>query len=239
MRLLHSSDLHVDDPPLHGLPPRGTQGIEALRVVLATARALSVDILLLAGDTFENARIVQPVLEEAAALLAQAGRPVVMLPGNHDAIHERCLYRRAGITALPHVAVLGVTHADCVTFPDHGLEIWGRAHRGYDDFAPLDRVRPRATRWQVAMAHGHYVPAGEEARHAHRAWRFTDPEIAALEAHYLALGHWDRPVAVGDGTVPAFYSGSPDLAGTANLVTLGADGAVTVIRHPLHEEGRR
>ena len=27
--------------------------------------------------------------------------------------------------------------------------------------------------------------------------------IAATGADYLALGHWDRPMQVGDGTVPA------------------------------------
>ena len=48
----------------------------------------------------------------------------------------------------------------------------------FSDFPPLPPPRPRAARWQVVMAHGHYVPPGEAALHAHRAWRFDD---AALE----------------------------------------------------------
>lgn len=231
--LVHSSDLHVDDPPRHGLPASGPSGIAALRAVLATARALAADIVLLAGDTFDNARVSQPVLDQARALLAAAGRPVVLLPGNHDAALDPCLFRRAGIAGLADVAVLGVTHGEAVRFEAHGLEVWGRAHRGLNEMAPLDRLPPRRMRWQVAMAHGHYVPAAEWRHHAHRSWRITDAELAAVEADYVALGHWDRPVAVGDGRVPAFYSGSPDLAGTVNLVRLGAAGVVEVRRERL------
>ena len=55
---------------------------------------------------------------------------------------------------------------------------------------------------------------------------FSDEEIAATGADYLALGHWDRPMRVGNGAVPAYYSGSPDLAGTINLVRLTADGVI-------------
>ena len=57
-------------------------------------------------------------------------------------------------------------------------------------------------------------------------------EIAATEADYLALGHWDRPIQVGNGAVPAFYSGSPELARTVNLVRLTA-GEVAITREPL------
>ena len=55
-------------------------------------------------------------------------------------------------------------------------------------------------------------------------------------ADYLALGHWDRPVRVGNGVVPAYYSGSPDLAQTVNLVRLTAAGEVIVTREQLSAE---
>ena len=40
---------------------------------------------------------------------------------------------------------------------------------------------------------------------------------------------------VGNGVVPAYYSGSPDLAETVNLVRLTAGGEVVVTREPLSE----
>jgi DNA repair exonuclease SbcCD nuclease subunit len=98
--------------------------------------------------------------------------------------------------------------------------------------APLESPRPRSTRWQVAMAHGHYVPPDEWSEQSHRAWLISDADLRATGADYVALGHWDRAAEVGDGGVPACYSGSPDLAGTANVIRFGAHG-VTVRRAPL------
>jgi DNA repair exonuclease SbcCD nuclease subunit len=159
--------------------------------------------------------------------------PVVLLPGNHDPALPDCLFRRAGIAGLSNAHVLGVTNAGSILSEQHDLEIWGHPHRDLSDMAPLHKPRPRTTRWQVVMAHGHYVPPPDLRREAHRSWKIVDGDIAATEAHYIALGHWDRAVAVGDGSVPAYYSGSPDLAGTVNAVRLSYANGVIVERVPL------
>jgi DNA repair exonuclease SbcCD nuclease subunit len=228
--LVHSSDLHVDDD----LTPGRYNGLLGLRTVLATAQALAADVVLLAGDTFDNARISLPILQEAAALLAGAAMPVVVLPGNHDPAMPECLFRRAGIIGLPDVHVLGITHRDVIAFDAHRLEICGLAHRGFGDMAPLRAPWPRRARWQVVMAHGHYVPPGEWDAQSHRAWKISDQALADTQADYIALGHWDRPTPVGDGRVPAFYSGSPDLAGTVNVIRLAGGAGAVVERVPLH-----
>lgn len=227
--IVHSSDLHVDDDVV-GMAYNGLLG---LRSVLATARALQADVVLLAGDTFDNHRVSPPVLRRTTELLAAAEMPVVMLPGNHDPAMPDCLYRRAGILDLIHVHVIGVTTPESVRFDEHGLEIWGHAHRDFSDMAPLRTPRPRVTQWQVVIAHGHYLPPEDWRLQGHRAWQITDPELAATRADYIALGHWDRAVSVGDGSVPAYYSGSPDLADTVNVVRLNPASGVTVRREPL------
>lgn len=227
--LVHSSDIHVDDGP--------QDGTAALGSVLATARALSADIVLLAGDTFENNQLSANVLEQARGLLAAAGLPVVVLPGNHDPALPGSVFIRGGLTGLKNVRVLGVTDEEAIAFPAYDLEIWGHAHRDYFDMAPLRGPRLRSTRWQVAMAHGHYEPPETRANPLRPSWVFGDEEIAATAADYLALGHWDRPTQVGNGAVPAFYSGSPELARTVNLVTLTGSGAAIVTREPLVRQG--
>ncbi len=214
--LVHSSDIHVDD--------RGDIG--GLKAVLATAGAQGADLVLLAGDTFESNQLGAAVLDRTARLLAEAGMPVLMLPGNHDPALPDSVFVRGGIARVPNVHILGVTHDEAVSFPAHDLEIWGHAHRDYFDMAPLRGPRPRSTHWQVAMAHGHYEPPETRAIPLRASWIFGDEEIAATGADYLALGHWDRPMRVGDGVVPAFYSGSPELARTVNLVRLTASGVV-------------
>ena len=99
--------------------------------------------------------------------------------------------------------------------------------------AITSRPQPAPTRWQVAIAHGHYEPPGTRANPLRPSWVFGDEEIAATGADYLALGHWDRAMRVGDGVVPAYYSGSPDLAQTVNMVRLTTTGEVIVTRERL------
>ncbi len=65
----------------------------------------------------------------------------------------------------------------------------------------------------------------------HRSWLIHQEQLSALQSDYLALGHWDLATRIGDGSLPAYYSGSPDLAKTINLVRF-AEG-VSVERRPL------
>jgi DNA repair exonuclease SbcCD nuclease subunit len=220
--LVHSSDIHID----------GRDATD-LRGVLATARARGADVVLLAGDTFENNQLSAAVLDHVGGMLADSGAPIVILPGNHDPALLDSVFIRGGFARIPNVHILGVTHEEAVLFPALDLEIWGHAHRDYFDMPPLRGPRPRSTRWQVAMAHGHYEPPQSRANPLRPSWVFSDEEIAATGADYLALGHWDRPMRVGNGAVPAFYSGSPELAGTVNLVRLTNGSGAVVTREPL------
>jgi DNA repair exonuclease SbcCD nuclease subunit len=228
--LVHSSDLHVDDETSATKHHDGTAGLAA---VLAAARAHNADIVLLAGDTFDNNRVPVPVLDRTGQLLADAGVPVVILPGNHDPALPNSVFIRGGLAAISNVSILGITHEEAVAYPDRDLEIWGHAHRDYENMVPLRGPRPRTTRWQIAMAHGHYEPPHNLATPLRPSWLFTDDHIAETRADYLALGHWDRPARVGDGSVPAYYSGSPDLAQTVNVIRLTPAGEVLVTRERL------
>jgi len=228
--LAHSSDVHVDD--------RRDTGVAGLAAVLATARVLRADVVLLAGDTFDTHQLSSAAIDRAGALLAQAGRPVVILPGNHDPALPESVYLRGGYAQIANLGILGITHDEAVAFPDLDLEIWGHAHRDYFDMPPLRGPRPSSTRWQIAIGHGHYEPPETRANPLRPSWVFGDEEIAATAADYLALGHWDRPARVGNGAVPAYYSGSPDLAKTLNLVRLRAMGEVLVTRETLAPPSR-
>jgi len=233
--LVHSSDIHVEDD-VTGL---GHTGLPGLRAVIDTARAVAADVLLLAGDTFDNHRVSAPVLNAAVGLIGGAGLPVVLLPGNHDPVLPDCMFRRSGLADMAHVRIFGVTHNDRIVLEKHGLEILGRAHRGFGDMAPLPAPRPRVAHWQVVAAHGHYVPPHDWQAQSHRAWRIGDDDLAAMQVDYIALGHWDRAVPAGDGRVPAFYSGSPDLAQSVNLVRLDETDGVSVTRQFLQSQQQR
>ena len=103
----------------------------------------------------------------------------------------------------------------------------------YDDMTPLRRPRRRTTARQIAVAHGHYEPVPNRRTDLRPSWLIGDREIAATGADYVALGHWNLAKRVGNGTVPAYYSGSPELAGTVNVVRLDGTGEVRVERRKL------
>jgi DNA repair exonuclease SbcCD nuclease subunit len=222
----HSSDLHVDHD--HTARLHGGDGTAGLACVLRAARSAGADIAILAGDTFDCHRLPQDLLDRAADVIAAADLPVVILPGNHDPAVPDAVYRRGRLACVENLHVLGITHDEAVLFPDLGLEIWGRAHRDYSDMIPFESPRPRRTRWQIAVAHGHYQPQPDRGTRLRPGWLIGDTEIAATGADYVALGHWNRAAKVGNGEIAAYYSGSPEYTGTINLVRFACRGNVVV-----------
>jgi DNA repair exonuclease SbcCD nuclease subunit len=198
--------------------------------VLRAAEDAAADVVLLAGDVFDHNRVPLAFIDRAARLLADAARPVVILPGNHDCLTPSSVYRRGGLADPANVDVLGITVDEVVRLPSLDLEIWGRPHLDHSDYSPLRDPRPRSAARMVATAHGHWVTGPHDH---HRAWLIHDEELAATGADYVALGHWDRWTPVGDGAIPAYYSGSPDLAKSVNLVRFTAEG-VAVERMPVN-----
>jgi DNA repair exonuclease SbcCD nuclease subunit len=226
--LIHSSDIHVSEgftEPLY--QGDGTAG---LRGVLACARALAADAVILAGDTFEHNRLSSEILDRAGNLIAAAGMPVVILPGNHDPAIAQSVFHHGALAGLQGLSVLGVTHDAAVLFPALALEVWGNAHRDYGDMDPLGATRPRTSFWQVAVAHGHFEPLPDRSTRLRPSWLIGAGEIEATQADYVALGHWNRHARVGSGAVEAQYSGSPDHAGTVNRIRLQRSGEVLVTR---------
>lgn len=232
--VVHTSDLHVD----HDYTARlhGGDGAAGLACVLAAARAAAADVVIFAGDTFDSHRLPAALVERAASLIATAGLPIVLLPGNHDPAVSDAIFRQAAFAALKNFHVIGVTEDEAVVFDALSLEIRGRAHRDYRDMIPFDMARTapaRHTRWRIAVGHGHYEPNPDRGIGPRPAWLIGDAEIAATGADYVALGHWNRAARVGNGTAPAHYSGSPEFAGTINIVRLSEADGVTVSRAPL------
>lgn len=221
----HTSDLHIG-----GRAHRGGE-LSTLRAVLDAARESDARALILAGDVFDSHRAPAQVIDDTARMLGDAALEVVILPGNHDPATPDAVYRR-GIADVPNVHVLGVSVGDSVRFPHLGLEVTGFPHVAYTDMAPLAAVEERSMPWHVVVAHGHWVTGPHDE---HRGWLIHDHEIAATGADYVALGHWDLPQPAGDGSVPAYYSGSPEIAKTVNIVRFSAAG-VDVRRHPLQLE---
>jgi DNA repair exonuclease SbcCD nuclease subunit len=222
--IVHSSDLHLGTDDSFSDKDR----LAVLPKVLTAASEVNADVVLLAGDSFDNHRQPLELLERAADLLREYRKPVVILPGNHDPLTPDSVYRRADLGLIANVSILGLNVDKAVLFEEFELEIWGHAHFDYTDMSPLANPRPRSSRWQLAAAHGHYVDEIRDPNRMIGSWLIHREELAATSADYVALGHWNQATPVGDGKITAHYSGSPEYTGTVNVVRLKSDGSVEV-----------
>ena len=218
VRMLHTSDVHIT----------GVDSVNTLHCVIDAALERGVDIVLIAGDLFDSSRVSDEAVAFVVAELARVGRPVVVIPGNHDCVDEQSIYHRVDLRAAgPHVFFASDPAGEELVFEDLALTIWARGIETHEPrHRPLEGYVPTAQpHWRVVLTHGHYVPTGEASD---RSSPIAQQEIAELECDYLALGHWHRYVDVSEGSVRACYSGSPWEPGrdtsSVNLVTLDRGG---------------
>ncbi len=80
--------------------------MEGLRAVVGKANDLDVDIVLVAGDLFDNARVGDEAVSLTISELSRIERPVVIIPGNHDCVDERSIYHRVDLTSAGKSRVL-------------------------------------------------------------------------------------------------------------------------------------
>jgi len=231
--IVHSSDLHlgIDDS---FDPSRSYGSLVILERVLHAAKTTKADAVVLAGDVFDNHRQPLDLLEQAGKIMRDYQDAIVILPGNHDPLTPDSVYRRGGLSSLPNVKILGLNVDEAVVFPELDLEIWGRAHMDYSDMSPLANPRQRTTCWQLAAAHGHYVDEPRDPNRLIGSWLIHHEELIATGADYVALGHWNQATRVGNGQVTAYYSGSPEYAGTVNVLRLLRNRTIEVTQAVLN-----
>ncbi|WP_419920992.1 metallophosphoesterase family protein [Candidatus Poriferisodalis sp.] len=226
LRVLHTSDVHVG----YVRGPHGTHRDVcqcSIHALVETAVAHRADVLLIAGDLFDHARLKRSDVAHTMNLLGDLDASVVIIPGNHDVHDERTLWG----THADHEHRLEVTGAGVIFlddpegatlhFDEHDLTLWGRAMDSHDsDYRPLAGVPPRPdTGWFIAAGHGHFQRTADDA---HRSSPIAAEEIEATGADYVALGHWHVTTDVSVGEVIAWYPGAPmgmPSNGTACLVT--------------------
>lgn len=242
LRLLHTSDVHIG-APFTFLGTRASEQRLALREAFAEiiriARDEKYDVLLVAGDLFNEAFDAHEAdVSHVIGCLRDAGPScrVVVLPGGHDHYSPGSIYERerTRFEAGGNVRVLA-PGTETIDFPDLSLAVHGRA---LSSNVPLESVfaglaPSSGRRWNVCVAHCSVegFSAGLDAKEAPA--RLGD---LAAGFDYVALGHWHSFNVLREKTPPVLYSGSPEIvardqqgAGYAVSVTL-AEGGVSFER---------
>jgi exonuclease SbcD len=228
LKILHTADVHLDldgfgsDPHM-----RRYHSIihQAFRTVIDLAIEEDVDLLLIAGDLFDSNRPSGEAVDVAIHELRRAGRPVVMIPGNHDCLNSASIYRQVNMPAAC-ANLLFITHpqGERHSLPEYNLVLWGRGMVEHEPaYRPLGGLpRRQGEAWHIALGHGFFTEDGQPPQ---RSSPIYAGEIRDSAWDYIALGHCHAFVDVSQGPVAAYYSGAPSFFPGAE----GADGHVALL----------
>lgn len=243
LRLLHTSDVHLGahDSSASTGGASGESLRDGFRRVIDIGLEERVDLFLIAGDFFDNARVHMDTMHFAAEQIARLGVPTVIGPGNHDHVGPGSVYDRFDLTTIAqNLRLMRALEGETVAFDDLEVEVWGRSHTEQVlDFQPFENAPPRGdAAWQLGIGHGHYIHP--QAR-LHNSFHIREHQLAAAERDYVALGHWEKMTRVASGEVGvAAYSGAPEALSGMNggfvmIVDLLEDGEVRLTAVPVED----
>ncbi len=236
VKLVHTSDVHLDGRFSSEAPGGFRNPAErAFAAVVDVALDEAADLLLIAGDLFDNNRVREEDFTFVAAQLARVACPVIALPGNHDVHDAQSVWRRiVARSTANHVHLLLDVAGASIDFPELGVTAWGRAMEAHTpENEPLDGAPARRQGvWNIGLAHGLVV----EERAGIGSSQITRREIRDSGFDYLALGHVHVWSDMSEGPTTAFYPGSPvagyasDPGGHVAIATLCPQQGVAVSR---------
>lgn len=236
LRVLHASDIHLGEDGQTNARELDGRAEWALKALVDLSIQARTNLLIIAGDLFDNNRVDATIVDFALRELARAPAPVVILPGNHDCLISDSVYRRTCFSnPTPNICVLTAPGGDTLSFPELDVAVWGKPINSYGgDQRPMMGIPPPGKeRWQIAVAHGYYVGTASD-----EVWslQISEEEVVRSCRDYVALGHWGTFRCVCDGPVKAYYSGSASSLTSSVAIVDFSDGAgiqVSCCRLPL------
>lgn len=188
VKILHCADIHLDSPFADRSPEKSAVRRNELRGAFSSmmtyARLNSVDIMLIAGDLFDN-RYVTPdtvslVLREFSS---NKSCRFVISPGNHDPYTQNSIYNK--IEFPSNVFIFDSDRLSFFSFDDLKTDVYGYAFTSPSlEYNPFSGQKPEnPDRLNLLCAHGEIgVPVSHNC-----PINLTD--ITAGGFDYVALGH--------------------------------------------------
>lgn len=188
VRIVHCADLHLGSP-FAGLGrkalARRADLQQTFRRVLEICREQQAEVLLIAGDLFDNGHpsreLVETVRDGFAALPDVA---IAIAPGNHDPMTVDSPYALEGF--WPENVHIFAGAMQPLALEKQGICLWGAGFTGAFCEQPLCRFPERMDEHliHIGVMHGTLI-SGENTPYN----PVTSAEIAASGLDYLALGH--------------------------------------------------
>lgn len=188
IKILHSADFHFDTPFKEIGERQSKLNKEEIKEVFSEIINISknncVDILLLAGDIFDNNTVNKNTLYFIEEKLKEIPNIKVFIsPGNHDPFSKNSFYNFINWPENVHVFNSGI---EKVYLKDLDINIWGAAfNEKYVRTSMLRNVRAEDGKINIMVLHGEVVNSSEENEYN----PITLNDILESNMDYIALGH--------------------------------------------------
>ena len=201
MRLIHTSDIHLDSPMTSRLSPREARErkrelTDSFRRMTEEAAKLGVCGVIIAGDLFDNERVSVKTLDLVMGIIENAvGITFFYLPGNH----ERNRLTESGVKIPENLVVFG---DEWTSYRFGNVTISGCTEIKAETISSLSLDKDRIN---IAVLHG------ELADRTQAPDKIGIKELENTGIDYLALGHYhsysETPFGIRSRAV---YSGTPE-----------------------------
>ncbi|MFI3313222.1 MAG: DNA repair exonuclease [Eubacteriales bacterium] len=204
-KIIHCADFHLDSK-FHGsghkeaVECRQLQR-ETIKQIVDIANSDGYDLVLIAGDLFDNAKIYPETLEFLTKIFTSCNCPICIAPGNHDFYSTSSPY--ATYDFGRNVFIFKENRVSSFDFPEINTTIWGAAFTASNSPCLMNNFpKLEKNRINIGLFHGDFDNKNSEYS------PISKENIANSKLQYVALGHIHkatRPLSVGGTTLA--YSG--------------------------------
>ncbi len=195
IKILHTSDLHFDTP-FSGM--KNNQSIkcreelkEVFEKIIKISLENNIDILLIAGDMFDNLSVNKSTLYFLRSCFEKINEVKIFIsPGNHDPYNEKSFY---SMIEWPKNVYIFKEKIEKVILKDLETIVWGAAfNENYIYESLIKDVNGVEGYNNIMVVHGELCSTKEENEYN----PITEDDIAKSDMDYIALGHRHKYVGV-------------------------------------------
>lgn len=217
IKIIHSGDLHFDTPFKEldkGLSEVSKEEIlDVFKKIIDLTIEEEVEVLLLAGDIFDNLTVNKKTLYFIKAQLDRVEKGHIFIsPGNHDPYNDKSFYN---LIEWPKNVYIFKGEMEEVKIDSLGVSIWGAAFtKSHITKSLITNVDVDKSRINIMVIHGEIGTSGESNKYN----PITLDSIRNSGMDYIAIGHKHCYSGINNegGTYYA-YSGCPQGRGFDEL----------------------
>lgn len=218
VKILHCADVHLGAELTtlgRSAVTRRTEIKKTFMNILKLCQTEEVQLLLIAGDLFDNVHVQENIIEEIKNEFVSLKDTIVAIaPGNHDPLTEDSPYLAKDY--WPENVIIFKSQLECIEIKSLGVRLFGAAFtETYETTSMLKDVTvPKDELINICVIHGELVAPNQKSNYN----PITETQLKNSRMDYVALGHIHKQTDVlKAGDTYYAYSGCPEGRGFDEL----------------------